>query len=117
MATYTPSSLQCVDFRNVFPRDYGVRAFSEPIPSAFASMQRGYCLSSGYFWTRLFLSGYRCAQQMTDRSSLLSFLLREFVRERLVRVLALDPTVSIQFYLLGSSIVSGIASRLPKVPP
>ena len=71
---------------------------------------------SCYFWTRLLLSGYRCAQLATDRSSLLSFLLEEFVRERLVRVLALDPTVSAQFYLVVTSIVSGIASRLPKVP-
>ena len=51
-------------------------------------MQRGYYLFfSCYFWARLLLSGYRCAQQTTDRSSLLSFLLGEFVREGLVRVL------------------------------
>ena len=39
------------------------------------------------------------------------------VRERLVRVLALDPIVSGQFYLVGTRIVSVIASWLPKVPP
>ena len=43
---------------------------------------------SWYFWVRLLLSGYRCAQLVTDRSSLLSFLLKEFVR-----VFGLDPTV------------------------
>ena len=31
---------------NVLPPASGVRAFSEPIPSAFASMQRGYYLLS-----------------------------------------------------------------------
>ena len=63
-------------------------------------MQRGYYLFffSCYFWARLLLSGYRCAQLATDRSSPLSFLLGEFVR-----VLELDPTVSVQFYLVGSS--------------
>ena len=71
---------------------------------------------SCYFWARFFLSGYRCAEQTTDRSSLLSFLLGEFVRERLVRVLYSDPTVSVQFYPVGSSIVSSIASRISKVP-
>ena len=105
MGTYTPSSLQCVHFRNVFPSDFGVGAFSEPIPCAFASIQREYGLSSCYFWTRLLLSGYRCAQQMTGRSSLLSFLRGEFVRKRLVRVLYLDPTVSLQLYPVGTSIV------------
>ena len=64
----------------------------------------------------MLLIGYSYAQLATDSSSLLSFLLGELVRERLVRVLYLDPTVSVQFYLVGSSVVSGIASRLPKVP-
>ena len=72
---------------------------------------------SCYFWTRLILSGYRCAQLATDRSSLLSFLLGEFVRERLVRVLYVDRTVSVHFYLVGTSIVRGIASWIRKVPP
>ena len=44
MGTYTPSPLQCVNFRNVFSSDSGVRAFSEPISSAFAFMQREYYL-------------------------------------------------------------------------
>ena len=118
MGTYTPSPLQCVHFRNVFPPDSGVRAFSEPIPSAFASTQRGVLVFfSCYFWTRLLLSGYSCAQLAADRSSLLSVLLGEFARERLVRILYLDPTVSVQFYLVGTSIVSVIASWIPKVPP
>ena len=102
METYTPSSLQCVHFQNVFPPDSGVRAFSEPIPSAFASMQHAtrvlLVFPSCCFWTRLLLSGYRCVQQTTDRSSLLSFLLGEFVREHLVHVV-LDSTVSVQFCL------------------
>ena len=77
----TPSPLQCVHFRNVFPPDSGIRFFSETIPSAFASMQRGYYFFlSWYFWARLLLSGYRCAQLATDRSIPLSFLLGEFVR-------------------------------------
>ena len=62
----------------------------------------------------MLLSGYRCAQLATDRSSLLSFLLEEFVRQRLVRVLTLSLTVSAQFYLVGSSIVSPRGS--PKYP-
>ena len=66
---------------------------------------------------RLLLSGYRCAQRATDRSSLLSFLLGEFVRKRLVRVLYLDPTVSVQFYLVGTCIASVIASWIPKEFP
>ena len=87
MGTYTPSPLQCVPFRNVFPPDCGVHAFSGPVPSAFVSMQRGcYFFFFRDFWTRLLLSGYRCAQLATDRSSLLSFLLGEFVYKRLVRV-------------------------------
>ena len=65
---------------------------------------------SCHLWTRLLLSGYRCAQLATDRSSLLFFNLGGFVRERLVRVLYFDPTVSVQFYLAGTSIVSVIAS-------
>ena len=72
---------------------------------------------SCYFSTRLLLSGYRCAQPTTDRGSLLSLLLGQFVRERLVRVLYLDPTVSVQFYLVGTSIFSIMASWLPKVLP
>ena len=55
MGTYTPSSLQCMHFRNVFPPDSGVRAFSEPIPSAFVSMQRGYIL---FFFV---ISGHACS--------------------------------------------------------
>ena len=38
-------------------------------------------------------------------------------RERLVRVLALGPTVSVQFYLVATSIVSVIALWPPKVFP
>ena len=72
---------------------------------------------SCYLWTRLLLSSYRCAQLTTDYSNFLSILPGESVRERLVRVLALNPTVSVQFYVVDTSTVSGIASRLPKVPP
>ena len=54
--TYTPSSLQCVHFRNVFPPDSGVRAFLESIPSAFAAMQRGY-----YLFVFLVISGHACS--------------------------------------------------------
>ena len=98
MGTYTPSSLQCVHFRNVFPPAPSVRAFSKPLPSAFESMQRGYCLISCYSWTRsqdLFFCGYSCAQLSTVVASSPS-LSEKNVRERLVRVLALDPTVSVQ---------------------
>ena len=55
MGTYTPSSLQCVHFRNVFPLESGFRAFSELIPSAFASMQRGFYLFI------LVISGHACS--------------------------------------------------------
>ena len=117
MGTYTPFPLQCLHFRNVFPPDSGARAFSETIPSALASSNAGISFFSCYFWTRLLLSGYRCVQLATDRSSLLSFLFGEFVRERLVRVLYLDPTVSVQLYLVGTNIVSVIASWIPNVFP
>ena len=104
MGTYTPSLLQCVHFRNLYLPRFRVHA------------TRLLCVF-WYSWTRLLLSGYRCAQLATDRSSLLSFLLGEFARQRLVSVLALDSTVSVQLYLVDSSIVSVIASWLPKVPP
>ena len=54
MGTNTPSSPQCVHFRIVCPLDSGVHAFAEAIPSAFASMQRGYYL---FF---LVISGHSC---------------------------------------------------------
>ena len=82
-------------------------------------MQRGYLFF--FLVTEVFLDALApewlsmCAANDRLCSSLLSFLLEEFVRERLVRVLSLDPTVSVQFYLVGTSIVSVIASWMPKV--
>ena len=116
---------------NVHPLLSAVCAFSELISSRLwrscffgtytfrfrVHATRVLVVFSCYLWTRLLLSGYRCVQQMTDRSSLLSFLLGEFVRERLVRVLDLDTTVSVQFYLVVTSVVSVIALWLPKVFP
>ena len=129
-----PSPLLYVPDGNVHPLPSAVCAFSERISSrlwrscffgtytfrTFASTQRGCCLSSCFFWRRLLLIYCRWAQEITDRNSLLSFLLGEDVRERLVRVLYLDPTLSVQFLrLVGISIVSAIASCLPplKIPP
>ena len=55
METYTPSPLQCVHFRNVFPPDSGVRAFLEPTPSAFAPMRRA------YYWFFVVIPGHACS--------------------------------------------------------
>ena len=104
--------------RNVSPPASTVRAFPERIPFPFRShATRVLVVFSCYIWTRLLLSGYRCAQLTTGRSSLLSFLLGAFVRERLVRVLALDPTVSKQLYMVGIGLVSAIASWPSDIAP
>ena len=116
---------------NVHPLPSAVCAFSERISSRLwhscifgtytfhfrVHATRVLFIFSCYFWTRLLLSGYRCVQQTADHSSLLSFLLGEFVRERLVRILALDPAISVQFHLVVTSIISVIALWLPKVFP
>ena len=95
----------CISKTYYFPRSFRVHATQVLV------------VFSCYFSTRLLCSGYRCAQLTTDHSNLLSLLLQAIVRHRRVRVLALDPTVSVHFYLVGTSVVSVIASWPPKVPP
>ena len=110
-----PPPLQCVHFTNkrICSRLWRSCIFGTYTFRVRVQASRKLFAFPCYFWTRLPLRGYRCAQQMTDRSSLFSFLLEEFVRELLVRVLYLDRTVSVQFYLVGTSIVSVIASCPP----
>ena len=111
---------------SVHPLPSAVCAFSEPISSrpwhwyffGNYTFRFGVHATRVLFGFSLVISGRACSlveQQTTDRNGLLSFLLGEFVSERLVRAKALNLTVSVQFYLVGSSIVSHIASWLPKV--
>ena len=96
--------LACVHFRNLhLPL---LRPFNAIIV-CFAVISRHACSSPVVV---IAVRGYQ-------QCSLLSFFLGEFVRERLVRVLDLERTFLVQFYLVGTSIVSVIASWLPKVPP
>ena len=112
MGTHTPSPLQCVHFRLWGSCVSGTYTFLFRVHAT-----RVLVFFSRYFWTCLLLSGYCCAQRTTDRGSVLSFLLGESVRERLVRVFASGPTLSVQFHLGGTSIVSVIASWLSEVLP
>ena len=63
-------------------------------------------------------SGYSGARPSTV-VAFSPFFWEKSVREHLliVRILDLDPTVSVQFYLVRTSIVSVVASWLHKVPP
>ena len=81
-------------------------------------MQRGYCSFYRDFGACLFRAGSGCScARLSTEVAFSPFFWEKSVRERPVRVLALDPTVSVKFYLVGDSAVSVIASWLPKVPP
>ena len=114
--TYALPPLPCVQVRNVYPPAFTVRACSNVYPPsstvrAFLERMpsRFRVHANRVVFGFLFILGtlvpewlWLCAA--IDRNSLLSFLLGEFVRERLVRVLAWDPTVPKKFYLVGTSI-------------
>ena len=116
MGMYTPSPLQCAC------------ACSERIPSRLYSA----CIFGTYTFdfrvhaTRalfvfLFFLDTLAFQWLKlctaiDRSSLLSFW-EKSARERLVRVMTLDPTVSVQSYLVAIRLVSVIASWPSDVAP
>ena len=117
---------------NVYPPASAVCACLERFPSRLygACISRTYTVpllrscNAGFVFFLLVISGHAFSlvviavhSKRPTVSAFSPFHCKTSVRERLVRSLPLDPTVSRKFYLVGTSRVSVIASWIYKVPP